>query len=167
LALDLDARIARCVQIKAEIVGSDEREAGRRAILNYGHTLGHALEIASDFALAHGESVAVGMMFAAHLARALGRIDDARVEHHRKVIVDHYGLSMSVPAGVRRDQLVELMHHDKKAVDGLTFVLDGVPDRDRSRSGDVRTELGIHGTFSTLNPWLRHISVCCCSMVPT
>lgn len=126
LALDLDARIARCVQIKAEIVGSDEREAGRRAILNYGHTLGHALEIASDFALAHGESVAVGMMFAAHLARALGRIDDARVEHHRKVIVDHYGLSMSVPAGVRRDQLVELMHHDKKAVDGLTFVLDGV-----------------------------------------
>ncbi len=125
LALDLDARIARCVQIKADVVGSDERESGRRAILNYGHTLGHALEIASDFVLAHGESVAVGMMFAAHLARVLGRIDDARVEQHRKVIVDHYGLSVSLPVGVRRDQLVELMHHDKKAIDGLTFVLDG------------------------------------------
>lgn len=125
LSLDLDSRIARCVQIKAEVVGSDERESGRRAILNYGHTLGHALEIASDFAIAHGESVAIGMMFAAHLARALGRIDDARVEQHRRVIVDHYGLSVTVPAGIRRDQLVELMHHDKKAVDGLTFVLDG------------------------------------------
>ena len=125
LSLDLDARIARCVEIKAEVVGSDERESGRRAILNYGHTLGHALEIASGFALAHGESVAIGMMFAAHLARALGRIDDSRVEQHRKVIVDHYGLSVSVPAGIRRDQLVELMHHDKKAIDGLTFVLDG------------------------------------------
>jgi 5-deoxy-5-amino-3-dehydroquinate synthase len=87
--------------------------------------LGHALEIASGFSLAHGESVAVGMMFAAHLARALGRIDDERVEQHRRVIVDHYGLSVSVPAGIRRAQLVELMHHDKKAIDGLTFVLDG------------------------------------------
>jgi 5-deoxy-5-amino-3-dehydroquinate synthase len=125
LSLDLDARIARCVEIKADVVGSDERESGRRAILNYGHTLGHALEIASGFSLAHGESVAVGMMFAAHLARALGRIDDERVEQHRRVIVDHYGLSVSVPAGIRRAQLVELMHHDKKAIDGLTFVLDG------------------------------------------
>jgi 5-deoxy-5-amino-3-dehydroquinate synthase len=125
LSLDLDARIARCVEIKADVVGSDERESGRRAILNYGHTLGHALEIASGFSLAHGESVAVGMMFAAHLARALGRIDDERVEQHRRVIVDHYGLSLSVPAGIRRAQLVELMHHDKKAIDGLTFVLDG------------------------------------------
>ena len=126
LALDLDARIARCVEIKAEIVGLDERESGRRAVLNYGHTLGHALEIASDFSLAHGESVAVGMMFAACVARALGRVDDARVAKHRAVIVDHYGLSIAMPAGVQRARLIELMHQDKKAVDGLTFVLDGV-----------------------------------------
>jgi 5-deoxy-5-amino-3-dehydroquinate synthase len=125
LALDLDERVARCVQIKADIVGSDERESGRRAVLNYGHTLGHALEIATDFALAHGEAVAVGMMFAAHLARALGRIDDARVELHRRVIQQHYGLSVSVPSGIDRRRLVELMHNDKKAIDGLTFVLDG------------------------------------------
>ncbi|MGA1257808.1 MAG: 3-dehydroquinate synthase family protein [Ilumatobacteraceae bacterium] len=125
LALDLDERVARCVQIKADIVGNDERESGRRAVLNYGHTLGHALEIATDFALAHGEAVAVGMMFAAHLARALGRIDDARVELHRRVIQQHYGLSVSVPSGIDRQRLVDLMHSDKKAIDGLTFVLDG------------------------------------------
>jgi 5-deoxy-5-amino-3-dehydroquinate synthase len=65
------------------------------------------------------------MMFAAHLARALGRIDDARVELHRRVIQQHYGLSVSVPSGIDRQRLVELMHNDKKAIDGLTFVLDG------------------------------------------
>lgn len=125
LALDLDARVARCVAIKADIVGHDERESGRRAVLNYGHTLGHALEIVSDFGLAHGEAVAVGMMFAAHLARALGRIDDARVREHQRVIVDGYGLSVAVPPGATRDRLIELMARDKKAIDGLTFVLDG------------------------------------------
>ena len=124
LALDLDARVARCVEIKAEIVAADERESGRRAVLNYGHTLGHALEIATNFRLAHGESVAVGMMYAAHLAKELGRIDANRVEKHREVIVGHYGLSVEVPRGVQRTELIELMKHDKKAVDGLTFVLD-------------------------------------------
>lgn len=125
LALDLDARVARCVAIKAEIVGQDERESGRRAVLNYGHTLGHALEAATGFSLAHGEGVAVGMMFAAHVAHALGRIDAARVQQHRDVIVGEYGLSVEVPRSVKRAELVQLMRHDKKAVDGLTFVLDG------------------------------------------
>lgn len=125
LALDLDARVARCVAIKAEIVGQDERESGRRAVLNYGHTLGHALEIATGFALAHGEGVAIGMMFAAHLAQALGRIGADRVQQHRDVIVGEYGLSIEVPRTVQRAALVQLMRNDKKAVDGLTFVLDG------------------------------------------
>jgi 5-deoxy-5-amino-3-dehydroquinate synthase len=127
LALELDARVARCVQIKADIVGQDEREAGRRAVLNYGHTFGHALETATDFTIAHGESVAVGLMFDAHLAKILGRIGDARVAQHHEVIVDHYGLSVEVPRGVKRERLIDLMKHDKKAVNGLTFVLDG-PD---------------------------------------
>ncbi|MFM7893328.1 MAG: hypothetical protein ACKO8P_05850 [Actinomycetota bacterium] len=125
LALDLDARVARCVQIKAQIVALDEREAGRRAVLNYGHTFGHALEIATDFVLAHGEAVAIGMMFDAHLARALGRIDEVRVRQHHQVIVGHYGLSIEVPRTVVRNRLIDLMRHDKKAVNGLTFVLDG------------------------------------------
>lgn len=126
LAMERTARIARCVQIKAEIVAKDEREGGLRAVLNYGHTLGHALEIATGFEIAHGESVAVGMIFAAHLARVLGRIDNARVEYHRQVIQHGYGLSSALPKGCRSEDLLALMLADKKALRGLTFVLDGV-----------------------------------------
>lgn len=124
-ALDEVDRIARCVEIKAEVVGSDEREGGRRAILNYGHTLAHALEIASGHDLAHGEAVGIGLVFAAELARALGRIDDDRVADHRRVVGDLYGLDTEVPAVGGVDRLMELMARDKKAIDGLTFVLDG------------------------------------------
>src|SRR5438105_2174972 len=84
--LALDEAVAACVRCKAGIVGADERESGLRAILNYGHTLGHALETAGRYDLRHGEAVAVGLMFAAHLARRLGRIDEARVGEHRAVI---------------------------------------------------------------------------------
>ena len=60
-SLSMVDRIARCVRIKADIVSADEREGGIRALLNYGHTLAHALEIATDFSIAHGEAVAVGL----------------------------------------------------------------------------------------------------------
>lgn len=125
LALELSARIARCVEIKATIVSADEREQGGRAVLNYGHTLAHALERSSDFALAHGEAVAIGMIFAAHLAHSLQRIDDARLAYHYKVIRDSYGLGVSIPGKFDRRALIDLMRLDKKAIDGLTFVLDG------------------------------------------
>src|SRR5207253_2201057 len=82
LAMGEAERIARCIEIKADIVASDERESGRRALLNYGHTLAHALEIETDYELAHGEAVAIGLVYAAHLARHLGRIDDQRVQQH-------------------------------------------------------------------------------------
>jgi len=126
LALELSARIARCVEIKADIVAADDREQGGRAVLNYGHTLAHALERSSDFELAHGEAVAIGMIFAAHLAQSLGRIDDVRLAHHYKVIRDSYGLGVVIPSTVDRKVLIDLMRHDKKAINGLTFVLDGV-----------------------------------------
>ena len=125
LSMDLGERIARCVEIKAEIVGSDEREAGRRALLNYGHTLAHALETLTDHRLAHGEAVAVGLVFAAELAHELGRIDAARVAEHRAVVAGEYDLPISPPAGLVVDDVVTLMHRDKKALDGLSFVLDG------------------------------------------
>jgi 5-deoxy-5-amino-3-dehydroquinate synthase len=125
LAMDRTSRIARCVQIKADIVASDEREGGRRAVLNYGHTLGHALEIATGFDIAHGESVAVGMIFAAHLAHILGRIDDERVAYHQQVVTGAYGLSTALPRDCRAEDLMALMMADKKALHGLTFVLDG------------------------------------------
>ena len=127
LALDLEARIARCVQIKADVVASDEREGGRRALLNYGHTLAHALEIATDYHMTHGEAVAVGLIYAAELARELGRIDQARVDEHRRVVAGEYDLMTAPPEGLDTDRLVALMGRDKKALDGLTFVLDG-PD---------------------------------------
>jgi 5-deoxy-5-amino-3-dehydroquinate synthase len=119
-------RIARCVQIKADVVEGDEREGGRRALLNYGHTLAHALEIATDHSMAHGEAVAVGLVYAAHLARQLGRIDDARVQQHYDVVGGAYELDTALPAGIDRHALVGLMGRDKKVLgDGLTFVLDG------------------------------------------
>ena len=124
--LSLEDAVAACVRCKADVVGSDERESGRRAILNYGHTLGHALETAGQYDLRHGEAVAIGLIYAAELARLLGRIDGARVEEHRRV-VSGYDLPMVVPPGLDPEQLVDLYSRDKKAVDGVTFVLDG-PD---------------------------------------
>jgi 5-deoxy-5-amino-3-dehydroquinate synthase len=125
-ALPLDERVAACVAIKAAVVASDEREGGRRATLNYGHTLAHAVEIAGHHDLRHGEAVAIGLVFAAELAHRLGRIDEARVEEHRRV-VGAYDLPSTLPAGLRSDELIKLMGRDKKALDGITFVLDG-PD---------------------------------------
>ena len=128
LAMDEAERIARCIEIKAEIVAGDERESGRRALLNYGHTLAHALEAETNYSLAHGEAVAVGLIYAAHVARRLGRIDDRRVEQHYEVVGGSYELDTSLPSGLDPQRLVELMGHDKKVRSaGLTFVLDG-PD---------------------------------------
>ena len=135
MALSLEERVAACVRIKAEHVAADERESatsgdvsGRlsRARLNYGHTLGHALETAGRYDLRHGEAVAVGLVYAAELARALGRIDGERVAEHREV-VGSYDLPSRLPDGCDPDELVALFLKDKKAVDGVTFVLDG-PD---------------------------------------
>jgi len=132
-ALPLEERVAACVAIKAEVVADDEREGGRRAILNYGHTLAHAIEIAGDHDLRHGEAVAVGLIFAAELGFRLGRIDAARVAEHRRVVAA-YDLPGTLPMGLRTDELIALMGRDKKALDGLTFVLDG-PDGVESLTG--------------------------------
>ena len=122
--LPLDERVAACVRIKADVVASDEREGGRRAILNYGHTLAHAIETAGGYDIRHGEAVAIGLVYAAELARRLGRIDDAGVAEHRRV-VGAYDLPSTVPDGLGDDELLELFARDKKAVRELTFILDG------------------------------------------
>jgi len=129
LAVPLDARIARCAEIKARIVEGDERESGRRAVLNYGHTLAHALESAGHHDLAHGEAVAVGLLFAAELALTVGRIDEERVTLHHRVVRDEYGLATDEQLASASSNgvgtLIDFMRRDKKATDGLTFVLDG------------------------------------------
>jgi len=130
LALPMAERVARCVAIKVDVVVGDEREqagtggARGRAILNYGHTLAHALEASGEHDLRHGEAVAIGLVYAAELAAELGRIDRARVDEHRRVVLE-YGLDPSLPAWADPPALIALMGRDKKALDGLTFVLDG------------------------------------------
>ncbi len=118
--------VAACVQIKADVVAADEREGGRRAILNYGHTLAHAIETAGAYDLRHGEAVAVGIAYAAEVARRLGRISDERVVEHHQVL-SGYDLPRRLPQGLDTEELLELFKRDKKAVEGLTLVLDG-PD---------------------------------------
>ncbi|MFI8932320.1 3-dehydroquinate synthase family protein [Streptomyces sp. NPDC053474] len=124
--LPLVEQITASVTLKARIVEADERDTGVRHILNYGHTLGHALEKETGYALRHGEAVAVGTVFAGRLAGALGRIGPARVAEHQDV-VQHYGLPAALPAESDPAALLRLMRHDKKALTGLAFALDG-PD---------------------------------------
>ncbi len=125
----IEDQVARCAAIKAAVVSEDEREGGRRMILNYGHTLGHALEAAGlsehpDWDLRHGEAVAIGILFAARLAERLGRIDATRVAEHRAV-VGSFDLPMDLPPGAEAEELIAYMGRDKKAQHDLTFVLDG------------------------------------------
>jgi len=117
--------IARCVALKARCVEADELErTGARAVLNYGHTLAHALETATAHSLQHGEAVAIGLVFAAQLATALERTPPdlaARTES----LVGALGLPVQAPAGLTADELLTIMKRDKKSAGGLTFVLDG------------------------------------------
>jgi 5-deoxy-5-amino-3-dehydroquinate synthase len=124
--LPIESQIARCIELKAAVVEADEREGGLRATLNYGHTLAHAIETAGGYGLRHGEAVAVGLVYAAEVAYRLDRIDRPRVDEHRRV-VGAYDLPSTIPAGMESDQLLALFGRDKKAVDGVTFMLDG-PD---------------------------------------
>ncbi len=129
------------VALKAAIVADDERELGRRALLNYGHTLGHALELLAlrrgANELRHGEAVSIGLAFAARLARAMGRVDDAVVRYHDAVL-DAFRVPRLLPGDMATDALIEVMFRDKKARHDLTFVLDGpngfeaVPGIDRA-----------------------------------
>ncbi len=122
--LPVAEQIAASVSRKAAIVAADERDSGLRHLLNYGHTLGHALELATAFRLRHGEAVAIGTVFAGRLAGALDRIGAARVAEHLDV-VRHYGLPWHLPDDIDPAALIRLMRADKKATVGLTFVLDG------------------------------------------
>ena len=121
------ALVEVAVGLKARIVAADERERGPRAVLNYGHTLAHALEAlarARGDDVRHGEAVATGLAVAARLARALGRIDERRVAYHDAVL-DAFGLAPWSTPAYEPGALIEVMTRDKKAHHDLTFVLDG------------------------------------------
>ncbi|MEK7413749.1 MAG: 3-dehydroquinate synthase, partial [Planctomycetota bacterium] len=115
--------VKRCCEIKASVVGQDERESGLRAILNFGHTFGHAIEAGLGYGeWLHGEAVGCGMVMAAELSNRLGFIDAACVAR-LKSIIERAGLPVRGPAlGV--DRYLELMRHDKKAEGGeIRFVV--------------------------------------------
>jgi len=105
--------IARCLALKAQVVSGDERDSGQyRIFLNYGHTVGHALETATNYELPHGEAVAIGMAVEARLAVRLG-LADAAVETRQNDLLSRFGLPTRIPP-VPHEQLLELIHHDKK-----------------------------------------------------
>ncbi|WP_224400398.1 3-dehydroquinate synthase [Corynebacterium poyangense] len=114
--------IGRSVAVKAKVVAEDLEEAGLREILNYGHTFGHAVELREQFQWRHGRAVAVGMMFAAYLAKRVGLIDEALVQRHRRII-QSVGLTTTYEAG-HFEELKAGMQRDKKNRLGkIRFVL--------------------------------------------
>ncbi|TBV81438.1 MAG: 3-dehydroquinate synthase [Desulfobulbaceae bacterium] len=112
--------IARCCAIKAEVVAADEREADSRRILNFGHTLGHAVEAASDYTLAHGAAVAIGMATVAEIAVAKGLWSREDAENLRGLI-EAYGLPTQVPPELDRQRIKAYLKTDKKCVVGRPF----------------------------------------------
>ncbi len=129
-ATSLDEFIELSVALKARIVAQDEFElSGQRALLNYGHTLGHAIEavaLARDpEELRHGEAVSIGLAFAARLARRLGRVGDEAVVE-TDAVLDHFSLPRRLSTSFDVPELMESMGRDKKAHHDLAFVLAGV-----------------------------------------
>lgn len=110
--------ITRNQAIKAAVVSADERESDIRAILNYGHTLGHAIEAVTGYsAVLHGEAVAMGMVAVAEIGCSMGLIDEALVARHRRLI-ERFGLPTQSPPGLGRIEILEAMSRDKKVVGG-------------------------------------------------
>jgi 3-dehydroquinate synthase len=118
--------VERSIQVKADVVAQDLKEGGLREILNYGHTLGHAIEKNERYRWRHGAAISVGLVYAAELGRLAGRLDDATAARHRAVLTA-LGLPTSYDAGAW-PRLLETMRVDKKARGNrLRFiVLDGL-----------------------------------------
>ena len=142
--------VARCAAVKAAVVGVDPAEAGAREILNYGHTCAHAIERVTGYAWRHGEAVAVGCVFAAEVARALGRLDPAVVALHRQAL-SAAGLPVSFERGADRfEELVRAMASDKKVRAGRIrmVLLDDVARPVRGVVPDETVLRAAHGAVT-------------------
>jgi len=128
--------VRRAITVKAEVVAADLRESDLREILNYGHTLAHAIEKREKFRWRHGAAVSVGMVFAAELARAAGRLDDATADRHLEVL-HRLGLPTTYDPDALWD-LVKIMGSDKKTRSGVLrfVVLDGLAQPGRLAGPD-------------------------------
>ena len=110
--------VRRAVAVKVDVVNIDVHEQAERMLLNYGHTIGHAIEHVLGYGvLLHGEAIAIGMHLEAQLAVALG-LCDAAVVTRQKAVFDRYGLSTALPAHITPHQLLDVMHRDKKVQAG-------------------------------------------------
>lgn len=140
--------IERSIRVKAEVVSGDLKESGRREILNYGHTLAHAIEKNERYKWRHGAAVSVGMVFAAELGRLAGRLDDATADRHATVLA-----SVGLPLTYRGDQwprLLETMKVDKKSRGNLLrfIVLDGLGKPNTLEGPDPAMLLAAYGEVS-------------------
>ncbi|MBM7053987.1 3-dehydroquinate synthase [Streptomyces durocortorensis] len=140
--------IERSIRVKAEVVSSDLKESGLREILNYGHTLGHAIEKNERYKWRHGAAVSIGMVFAAELGRLAGRLDDATADRHRSILE-----SVGLPLAYRGDQwpkLLENMKVDKKSRGDLLrfIVLDGIGKPTVLEGPDPAVLLAAYGEVS-------------------
>lgn len=132
--------IRRSCECKAAVVAGDERETGRRAILNYGHTVGHAVEKLSAFRIPHGEAVAIGMAAAARLAVALN-FCPAEVETRQNALLTALGLPIAVPGTMTPEAVIAAMRSDKKNRNGaITMILP-------RRAGAVEIVRGVDETM--------------------
>jgi len=129
--------VTRCLVLKGRVVVSDERDAGRRAVLNFGHTVAHALEAATDYRVAHGEAVAIGVVAEARLAERLTGFPRAHADRI-EALVAAFGLPVRPPAGVDPKRLVSAMGRDKKT--RARIVRCALPERiGRMPAGDDPT----------------------------
>lgn len=112
--------IARCCEIKAWVVEQDEREGDLRRILNFGHTIGHAVEAASDFTLIHGLAVAIGMRAAADLA-VRGNLLEQKDADRLAQLISAFGMPVTIPTGMDRQRIKKYLKTDKKTVGGKVF----------------------------------------------
>jgi 3-dehydroquinate synthase len=119
----MERMVCVTAEIKSAVVQEDERDSGLRNILNFGHTVGHGVETASDFALSHGEAVSIGMIAACRLAISMGMLDENELERLRSLLM-RVGLPVSVPADIDADAVMAAMTRDKKVSNGrIRFVL--------------------------------------------
>lgn len=132
--------IKRCCELKAEVVAQDEREGGLRAILNYGHTFGHAVELLSNFSIAHGTAVSIGMAVAAELAVMTRRIS-REYAARQNLLLENLGLPVRIPAGFEPEKIYGAMLHDKKTLGAKVKLVLPVGNGAVSIVSDVDKEL--------------------------
>ena len=151
--------VERSVAVKARVVSEDLKEASLREVLNYGHTLAHAIEQVERFAWRHGAAVSVGMVFAAELARLAGRLDDEIVDRHRSILAS-VGLPLTY-RGDRWEQLLAVMRRDKKSRgDLLRFVvLEDIGKVGRLEGPDPTLLAAAYAEISADAPTSRAISL--------